>query len=296
MNLYSAILISLNCSVCIEGDHHLLQQQQVAVAHENPGTPAPIHPRPPQADDTGMRVNDHEPSKQEYTVQDMSRTVLDMSRVVAADLQRSAVQELGRTNVPDMTRRSIQEIARNTVHEMARASGNELQHGHVNELGRTSVAEMARNDDMGRGTPQLVRPEMNRSVQELSRGVPELRMKVPEIRTAVPDIVRSTADLSRNVQEISRRGHQEMTRGNEMVTNIMVSASHVERPVMVSAGHPDRNNVMPVTSPADRANILVPTSHTERGLCCFSLQGITNRYLMFFVRWSFSSHRRQGRH
>jgi len=246
------------------GEHHLLHPvaaAAAAAAHENPGTPSAIHPRPPQGDESAIRVNEHEQPKQEYTVQDMSRNVLDMTRVVASDLQRSAVQELSRT--ADMARRNMQDISRTTVHELARVAGNEMQ--HLNELGRSGVSEMTRNEEMGRGTPQLSRPDMNRPVQDLARAVPELRMKVPEIRAAVPDIVRSTGDMSRNVQEISRRGHAEMTRGSEMVTNILVPASHAERPVMVSAGHPDRSNVMPVTANADRANIMVQTSHAERG-------------------------------
>lgn len=254
------------------GEHHLLQH--AAAGHENPSTPTAIHPRPPQADEAALRVNEHEASKQEYTVQDMGRNVLEMGRVVVSDMQRNPVQELSRGNVHDLSRRSIPDIGRSGVHDMARVSVSEIQHGHISEMARTAGAEMARNEDMGRGTPQMPRSEMirpvqelNRNVTDLARAVPELRMKVPEIRATGPEMARSIADMTRNVQEISRRGHPEMSRGNEMVTNIMVATSHADRSAMVSAAHPDRSNVMAVTSPADRQNIMVQTSHAERGTC-----------------------------
>lgn len=239
------------------GEHHLLQH--AGTAHDNPSTPTAIHPRPPQAaDETALRVNEHDASKQEYAVPDMGRNVLEMGRVVVSDMQRNAVQDLARSgNVHDMARRNIQ--------EMARVSVSEMQHGQISEMARNSGAEISRGEDIARGAAQMPRPEMNRPVQDLNRSVSDLTRTVPELRMKAPEIARTIADMSRNAQEISRRGHPEMSRNNEMVTNIMVPTSHTDRPVMVSAAHPDRSNVMPVTSPAERQNIMVPTSHAERG-------------------------------
>eukprot|EP00795_Rhopilema_esculentum_P002257 gene2257-17865_t len=232
------------------GEHHLLQQ--AAAAHENPSTPTAIHPRPPQGDDS-IRVNDHDSSKQEFTVQDLGRNVLEMGRVSVADIARTSVHELAR--------RSIQDLTRN-VHDLGRASVGDISHG---------ITTVAGGDEMGRVTPQMNRQEMNRPVQEmtrndLARAVPELRLKVPEIRQAGPEIIRSITDITRAVQEMPRRGPQEMSRGADMVSNIMVPATHAaERSIMVSTVHADRGNIMTVTSQNDRQNIMPPTSHAERG-------------------------------
>eukprot|EP00112_Aurelia_sp_Birch-Aquarium-sp1_P020991 Seg5538.2 transcript_id=Seg5538.2/GoldUCD/mRNA.D3Y31 product="hypothetical protein" protein_id=Seg5538.2/GoldUCD/D3Y31 len=270
----------------MHNQHALLQQ---AAAQENPATPTAIHPRPPQAEDNAMRVNPHEQPKQEYNVQEMNRNMLEMARnavpemvrVPISDMARNAVQEMGRASIHDMGRSSVQDMGRSSVHDMGRSSVHDMgrasvdmTHGNVNDMGRSSVSEMNRNEDMGRGTPQMNRQEMTRSVNEmarnvsdLSRTVPELRMKVPEmVRPSAHEIVRSMPDMQRNVQEIPRRGHPDMGRAAEMASNIMVPTSHQERVAMVSAAaHGDRGNIMAVTSHGERPNIMVPVSHSERG-------------------------------